>query len=244
MELNTAATALVVAAVGAGAVAQAVSGIGFTLVSGPFLVAALGPTDGVRLSVALSLLVNALVLARTYRSADLRQALLLLVPAALATPGWARLLRSASERGAEALAGAATLAGAVVLATGVHWRAAGGRAGAIGAGIVSAAMNVAAGVGGPAVALYAANAGWPAAALRSTGQVYFLALNLVAVITLGPPRVPGEVAAACVMALLIGLAAGLPLAARVPEPVARRVTLGLAGLGGALVLVRAIALGP
>ena len=239
MELTAGTTALVVAAVGAGALAQAVSGIGFTLVSGPFLVAALGPADGVRLSVVLSLLVNALVLARTHRAADLRQALLLLVPAALATPVLARLLRSAPERAAEALAGAATLAGALVLAAGARWRAAGGRAGAIGAGVLSAAMNVAAGVGGPAVALYAANAGWPAAALRSTGQVYFLALNLVALAALGLPQVPGRVAAACALALLLGLTAGLPLSSRVPEPLARRLTLALAGLGGAVVLVRA-----
>lgn len=230
-----------VAAVGVGALAQAVSGIGFTLVSGPFLVAVLGPADGVRLSVVLSLLVNALVLARTFRAADLRQALLLLVPAALATPLLARVLRMAPERAAEAVAGAATLAGALALAAGVRWRAAGGRAGAIGAGVLSAAMNVAAGVGGPAVALYAANAGWPAAALRSTGQVYFLALNIVALAALGLPQVAGGLAVACAVALLVGLAAGLPLAARVREPVARRVTLGLAALGGALVLLSAIA---
>ena len=157
-------------AVAAGAVAQSVSGIGFTLVSGPLLVAALGPADGVRLSVVLSLVVNVAVLTRTVRETSWRDAVLLLVPAVLATPLLARLLRDAPERALQALAGAATLVGALVLGAGVRWRAAGGRAGAVGAGVVSAAMNVVAGVGGPAVALYAANAGWPAAAMRSTGQ--------------------------------------------------------------------------
>ena len=61
-----------------GAMAQSVSGIGFVLVCGPLLVAALGPDDGVRLAVVLSLTVNVAVLARTWRAAELRTALLLL----------------------------------------------------------------------------------------------------------------------------------------------------------------------
>ena len=230
---------LVVLAVAAGAVAQSVSGIGFTLVSGPLLVAALGPADGVRLSVVLSLVVNAVVLSRTAREASWRDAALLLVPAVLATPLLARLLREAPERASQALAGAATLAGALVLGAGVRWRAAGGTAGAVGAGVLSAAMNVVAGVGGPAVALYAANAGWPAAAMRSTGQAYFLVLNVVALASLGLPAVPGHLVLACLVALAVGLLTGARLAERVPEDGARRVTLALAGLGGLVVLLSA-----
>ena len=232
-------SALVVVAVALGAVAQSVSGIGFALVSGPLLVAALGPADGVRLSVGLSLVVNAVVLSRTWRQVSLRDAALLLVSAALATPLLVRLLRSTPERAAEALAGAAILLSAVLLAAGVRWRAAGGRAGAVGAGVVSAAMNVVAGVGGPAIALYATNAGWPAAALRSTGQAYFLALNVVALAALGPPQVAGALVTACLVALAAGLVAGAVLAGRVPEAGARRVTLALAGLGGLAVLLSA-----
>ena len=230
---------LVVLAVAAGAVAQSVSGIGFTLVSGPLLVAALGPADGVRLSVVLSLVVNVAVLTRTVRETSWRDAALLLVPAVLATPLLARLLRDAPERALQALAGAATLVGALVLGAGVRWRAAGGRAGAVGAGVVSAAMNVVAGVGGPAVALYAANAGWPAAAMRSTGQAYFLVLNVVALASLGLPAVPGRLVLGCLAALAAGLLAGARLADKVPEAGARRVMLVLAGLGGLVVLLSA-----
>lgn len=229
----------VVLAVAIGALAQSVSGIGFVLVCGPVLVAVLGPAEGVRLSVVLSMVVNVVVLARTWRQASLRDAALLLVPAVLATPLLVRLLRSAPERAAEALAGAATLLGAALLAAGLRWRAAGTRAGAVAAGVVSAAMNVVAGVGGPAVALYAANAGWPASALRSTAQVHFLVLNVVAATALGLPSASGALVAACLAALAVGLALGAPLAARVPEATARRTTLALAGLGGLVVLLRA-----
>lgn len=233
-------TWLVVVAVTAGALAQSVSGIGFTLVSGPFLVAVLGPADGVRLSVALSLVVNVVVLTRTWRQASLREACLLLVPAALATPLLARLLRSVPERAAEALAGAAAVVGAALLASGLRWRAAGGRLGAVGAGVVSAGMNVVAGIGGPAVALYATNAGWPAGAMRSTGQVYFLVLNVVAAAALGLPGLDGRLVLGCLAALAVGLSLGARLAVRVPEPAARRVTLCLAGLGGLTVLAGAL----
>ena len=231
---------LVVLAVALGAVAQSVSGIGFTLVSGPLLVAALGPTDGVRLSVLLSLVVNVVVLSRTWRQASPRDALLLLVPAVVATPLLVRLVRGVPARTAELLAGGAVVLGAGVLAAGVRWRAAGGRAGAVGAGVVSAAMNVVAGVGGPAVALYAANAGWPAAAMRSTGQVYFLCLNVVAAIALGLPTATGVLVVSCLLALGAGLLAGSWLSRLVPEAAARQVTLALAALGGLVVLVRAL----
>jgi uncharacterized membrane protein YfcA len=226
-----------------GAVAQSVSGIGFVLVCGPLLVAALGPGDGVRLAVVLSLVVNAAVLTRTWRAAELRTALLLLVPAAAATPLAARLLRSAPDRLAEGLAGASAVLGASALAVGLRWHAARGRAGAVLAGIVSAAMNVAAGIGGPAIALYAGNADWPATAMRSTAQVYFLGLNVVAVITLGFPHVAGVLLAGCGAALVAGLLLGAAVARRVPDPLARQLTLSLAAVGGVVVLVRSVVSG-
>jgi hypothetical protein len=232
--------ALTALAVLVGAAAQSVSGIGFVLVCGPLLVAALGPGDGIRLAVVLSLVVNVAVLARTRRGADVRTALVLLVPAALTTPLVAWLLRSAPDRLAAGLAGGCAVAGAAALAAGLRWRAAGGRGGAVAAGVVSGAMNVAAGIGGPAIALYAANAEWPATAMRSTAQVYFLGLNVVAFASLGPPRVGGGLLVGCLAALAVGLLVGEAVARRVPEPAARRLTLALAAAGGLVVLVRSI----
>jgi hypothetical protein len=226
-----------------GAVAQSVSGIGFVLVCGPLLVASLGAVDGVRLAVVLSLVVNVAVLARTYRLADLRTALLLLVPAAAVTPVVAVLVRAAPARLAAGLAGASAVAGALALASGLRWEAARGRAGAIAAGVVSGAMNVVAGIGGPAIALYGANAEWPATAMRSTAQVYFLCLNVVALVSLGPPHVAAGVLVACVVALTAGLLAGAAVARRVDESTARRVTLSLAAAGGLVVLVRSLVSG-
>lgn len=226
-----------------GAVAQSISGIGFVLVCGPLLVAALGPADGVRLALVLSLIVNVAVLARTRREVRLRPALLLLVPAVIATPLVAWAVRSAPERLAAGLAGACAVAGAAALAAGLRWRVASGRIGAVGAGVVSAAMNVAAGIGGPAIALYAGNAGWPSTAMRSTAQFYFLGLNLVALASVGPPHVRAGLFVGCLATLVVGLLAGAALARRVAESTARRLTLALAAAGGLVVLVRSVVSG-
>jgi len=222
-----------------GALAQSVSGIGFVLVCGPLLVAALGPQDGVRLAVLLSLLLNLALLLRLWRLVDLRPTLLLLVPAAAATPLLAWLVRRLPTRPAAALAGAVVVAGVVLLAGGVRWRAARGPVGAAVAGVLGAAGNVVAGVAGPVVALWAANTEWRADVARASLQAFFLGLNCVALPSLGLPQVSGVLLAACLVGLGVGSLLGVPLARRVSDPAARRLTLALAGTGGAAVLLRA-----
>ena len=222
-----------------GAVAQSVSGIGFSLVCGPFLVALLGARDGIRLSVVLSLLLNVVLLARHRREVDRRGALLLLVPAALATPAWALLVRSLPERPARAAAGAVVVLGAALLASGARWRAATGTVGAVATGITAALTNVVAGVAGPPVALWAENAAWDVERQRATLQAFFLGLNLVALPSLGLPDVGAGAFVSCLLAMVVGVGLGGRLARRVPERVARRTTLSLAAAGGLAVLATA-----
>ena len=222
-----------------GAVAQSVSGIGFALVCGPFLVAVLGVHDGVRLSVLLSLLLNIALLVRHRSDVDRRGALLLLVPAALATPGWALLVRSLPERPARAAAGAVVVLGAGLLASGVRWRAAQGAVGAVGVGVVAALTNVVAGVSGPPVALWAENAAWRVERQRATLQAFFLGLNLVALPSLGPPDVGAPTLVASVVALAVGIRFGRIVAGRVSPESARWTTLALAAAGGVVVLATA-----
>lgn len=223
-----------------GALAQSVSGIGFALVCGPLLVASLGPVDGVRLSVLLSLVLNVALLTKLWRRVELSRTLLLLVPSALATPAFVLLVRRLPERPAAALAGLVVLVGVALLASGLRWRSARGRAGAVGAGVLAALTNVLAGVAGPVVALWSANAEWEVRAQRASLQAYFLGLNCVALPALGPPEVPGRLLLGCLLALAAGALLGLPLARRVSDRTARRVTLALAGAGGAAVLARVL----
>jgi uncharacterized membrane protein YfcA len=233
-------TAAVLLAVLVGTLAQSVSGIGFALVCGPLLVAALGPDEGVRLAVLLSLVLNVVLLARLWRDVDVRTTLLLLVPAALTTPLFAVVARRLPERAGAAAAGTVVLVGVAVLALGVRWSAAKGRSGAVAAGVLGALTNVLAGVAGPVVALWAANAEWPQRVQRASLQALFLGVNCVALPSLGAPRVGTGLLTGCLAALGAGALLGVPLSHRVGETAARRTTLALAGAGGAVVLVRAL----
>jgi uncharacterized protein len=232
-------TTAVLLAVLVGTLAQSVSGIGFALVCGPLLVAALGAQDGVRLAVLLSLVLNVVLLVRLWRLVDVRTTLLLLAPAALTTPLFAVLARELPERTGAAAAGTVVVVGVGVLALGLRWHAARGRRGAVAAGVLGALTNVLAGVAGPVVALWAANAEWPQRVQRASLQAFFLGVNCVALPSLGTPRVGPYLLLGCLAALAGGALLGAPLASRVGEATARRTTLALAGAGGAVVLVRA-----
>jgi hypothetical protein len=101
-------------------------------------------------------------------------------------------------------------------------------------------MNVLASAGGPAVAVYAAGSGWDATRTRATLQAYFLALNVVTVLTLGPPHEAAGRLAVLVVVLAIGLAAGSVVSRHVSTRLARSVTLSLAAAGGLAVLASAL----
>jgi hypothetical protein len=219
-------------AVAAGAVAQAVTGLGFSLVSAPLLVALEGPRDGVRLNLVLSVIVNIVLLVPQRDDVRTRDVGPQLVPPAHVTPQAPWATRRADTDVLLVAAGVITVASAAVLTAGVRLR----RSSAVVAGAVSGVMNTVAGIGGPVVALHAINEGWPAVERRATFQLYFLLLNLVGLLALGP-RWPSVV-------LLIGLGAGWvvgrAVSHRVPERAARTATLAVAVGGGLVALARGL----
>ena len=227
---------VIVLSVVAGAIAQAITGLGFALVCAPFFITTLGPREGVRLVVLLSAILNAAVVARDHEGLDWRAGALLLAPAAAVTPLAVIATADVDADVLAAVAGATIVLAAAVLAVGVQLDRAGGRAGAVVAGSISAVLNVIAGVSGPPVALYALNAGWPQRSLRSTLQVYFLGVNLVALVSLGLPSLTPLPFAA----LALGLVVGALVAGRVPDGVARSGTLVIAAAGGLATLIARI----
>ena len=225
-------------AVAVGAAAQSVSGIGFALVSGPLLFTVFGAREGVRVAVVLSMLVNAGVLAREHRAVMWRHVLPVLVTALALTPLLAHLLQGAHPRLLRGAAGAVIVLGAAVVASGRT--ADTGVPGGIAAGLASATMNVLASAGGPAVAVYASGARWDPLRTRATLQAYFLSLNVVTLLTLGPPHWTTGRAGALIAALVAGSAVGAMTAGRVSANGARTVTLTLAAAGGLAVLLGAV----
>lgn len=222
-------------AVAAGAVAQAITGLGFALVAGPFLIATLGRAEGVRLTVLLGVALNVMLLAGERRHASWSAAALLLAPAALATPFFEWALSYVDGRDLAVAAGVLTVLSAAVLASGVRSHRAAGRGGAVVAGTISSAMTVLAGIGGPPIAMFAVNADWPAAVLRPTLQVYFLGLNLVALAVLGLP----DLTIGPWIGLVGGWIAGMLALRRLPDSITRPAILVLAAVGGVVALLRA-----
>ena len=231
----------VVLAVLAGATTNRLTGLGFSLVASPVFVMVLGARDGVRFLNMISVAVTVTNVVVTWRHVRWRDFLRLAVPAMAVTPLFAVLARRLDERVLLVGAGLLTVASAVVLARGVRFRSLQGTAGAVGAGVVSAGMNVVSGLSGPAVAMVGINGGWPPEQFRGTLQAYFLVLNAVAVASLGPVAPPVGLAVGVVAAVLVGLALGGWLTGRVPADTWRRVVLGVVVLGGCAAIARGLA---
>jgi uncharacterized membrane protein YfcA len=220
--------AVAVVAVLAGGVAQAVTGMGFSLVAAPALIALLGPRDGVAAVVLLAAMSSVLPLTRGWREVRVKDTSLLLVPTLAATPVFAMLLAGADAALVAVLAGVAVIIGVAALAVGRRSAALQTRSAAVGSGIASAGLNVVGGVGGPPIGLYVANAGWAPGETRASLQSFFLVQNLVTAAVLGFVLPPWQL----VLALAVGTWLGTWMADKVPSATARIGVLGVSAGGG------------
>lgn len=229
--------ALAAVAVLLGAIAQAVTGFGFSLVGAPFLVAAYDAPDGVQLNLAISVIVNIALLLTARQHVQWRTAGELFLPAAVTTVALGLLLRGTESDALTVLAGALGLLGVLAVARNRPLRRLTGPAATAGVGALSGGMTVVAGFGGPPVVLFGLNAGWEPRSGRATLQAYFLGLNLVALAALGlPDRVPPLVVAGVV----VGVIVGRTIAGSVPPIVVRRASLIVAAAGSLLAVVRGL----
>ena len=220
-----------------GSVAQAVTGFGFSLVSAPFLVAAYDAPAGVQINMVISLVVNVALLAVGWRHTDRRAAVRLLVPAVLATVALGLLVRGADTDGLTVVSGALCLIGVIVVGRGRTFHRLRGVVGTTVVGALSGAMNVVAGIGGPPVVLFGTTAGWSPTVARPTLQLFFLGINAVALATLG---LPDEVPVLVVLAMVVGLLIGHPLARRLHADQVRVAVLVTAGAGSVLAMIRGL----
>lgn len=225
----------------AGAAAQRVTGLGSGLVAAPFFVLALGPFQGVLLANVLSLINSVIILALTRRDVQVGKALLLSVPAAgLGVPLGVVVVHRVPVR--VLAVGVALLIIAALLAVIFSHRARvfRGPAGAVAAGSLSGFMNVTAGVGGPAIALYAVSSSWPHRNLVPTVQLYAIVLNAVSIAAKGTLDIPLPTLSVALASMGIGIALGSLLAKVVPPSAAQRAFIGLAFLGALATLVKAL----
>lgn len=223
-------------AVAAGAAVQAGIGIGFALVCAPFLVALSGPREGVKSAIALSIVLNLLMLFKERRDLVFKPILALLIPSLLATPVIVILVKSLDRRPLTVAAGIVTIAGVVALAMGRRSRRFSGAPAAAVAGVIGAAMNVVGGISGPPTVVYAINEGWPAKMMRPSLQFYFLVLNIAALAGLGLPKLNYWLPAG----LAAGWIAGSAASGRVSETKLKAAVLVVAAAGGLTAIAKGL----
>ncbi|WP_350348652.1 sulfite exporter TauE/SafE family protein [Agromyces sp. G08B096] len=234
----------VAASVLTGAFAQRITGMGFALIASPILVVLLGPFDGVIVVNLCAVLSSLLILPRVRRDVEWRRFVWLVVPALVGSTAGvivaARLPGPALQVGVGALV---LVALTVTLAISRTSTPATGPAPAIVAGAASGLMNATAGVGGPALSVYAVASRWWQTGFAATAQPYFVAIGTAALVGKfaatgwAPPALDPGAWPWLLAALVTGLLIGELLAPRVPHRAARVAVITIAYLGGAAALI-------
>ena len=228
--------ALSLAAIAGGALIQAATGMGFSLVAAPLLLLALGPREGVGAVVVLAALSSVLPLARNFRFVQSGAVARLLIPALVCTPLLAWALRDLPTEWLAVGAGIGVIAAVVILASGVRWTWLRHPLGAVSTGVTSALLNVVGGVGGPPIGIYAANAGWTPVVSRANMHAFFLTQNIVTALVLGIV-LPSIWQLAALMAGTVG---GLLLSGRMSARLLRTIVLTISLVGGVSLVVGAL----
>ncbi|WP_329431131.1 sulfite exporter TauE/SafE family protein (plasmid) [Streptosporangium sp. NBC_01495] len=215
-----------------GASVQRLAGIGFALVAVPALVLLLGPDQGVVLANCAAGVISAVGLAGTWRQVRLTAMVPLVAAAACTVPAGAWVAARLPEPVLLAGTGLLVSVAAALVMWGARVPALRGATGAVAAGAASGFMNSSAGVGGPAVSLYAVNAGWTVREFVPNAQFYGLVVNTLSVAAKGLPQLTTPLWLLVAAAIATGSAIGKALAQRVPERRARLIVLLLALSGG------------
>jgi uncharacterized protein len=207
----------------------------------PFVSVAVGPDAAVPTINLLAAGLNVVMLLSERRQTRWRDALMLFVPAAIVIPIVGYFVEQLPTDALSVINGVSILAATALLATGARAASLSGKRGAVLAGATSGAMNVATSVGGPPVAMYAVNAGWPAASYRPTVQAYFLGINVVSFAVRGVPDLPSSgFLPAFGAAMLAGWLIGTRLAKRFDDRVVRNLLLLTAAVGGTVAVLRGV----
>lgn len=220
------------------AATQRITGIGFALICTPFLVLGIDPLHGVLIANALCVILNIVVLTQTWRSVEIRS-ILLLTAAALATiPLGQYVAIHISSALLMIIIGSMLLVGLVLLRFRPRLPKFGEIWGALIAGSVSGFMNVTAGVGGPAVALYANAQNWDQKKFVASVQLYFLIVNSASVLAEDPKSLHLSQILMFGTFLLVGSIAGHYSSQVIKAEHARTATLLVACLGAAATVIK------
>ncbi|GAB4083409.1 sulfite exporter TauE/SafE family protein [Myceligenerans cantabricum] len=245
--------ALLVLAILVGGSLQRVTGMGFGLAAGPFIVLLVGPLEGVLLVNVVGAAMAMVIVGRLLRGVDWRRFAWLASASVSVTVPAALLLRDASSAILEIAVGAIVVAAMTLALVASRLRGERRRFDArdprplLVAGAAAGFGSVAAGIGGPPLAVYAVLDRWDPRAFAATAQPFFMTNALAAMaakLTFADARFPAFAVWEWVvigLALLASIGLGELLAPHVSREATRRVLIVLAYVGGAATLTQGIA---
>lgn len=219
-----------------GSYAQAATGTGLGLISGSILVIVLGRESGIALLSILSVVMMTAVLVQNWKATRWKDGLMLGASAVLLTPLLAIGLRHFDQALLLLVGGVLVIASVGALSFGLSSPALTGPVGAVGAGALSALMNMLSGAGGPPPVLYAVNSKWTPPETRATLQLVFILVAFTSLGSLGLPSVGAKTVGVAAATTALGTVAGMASAKRIPAAAARAAVLSLAALGGVTML--------
>jgi hypothetical protein len=218
--------------------------MGFALVASPLVVILLGPFDGVLVVNLCGVVSSLLIIPRVWRHIEWRTLAWLAIPAVAAIiPGSLLVTRLP---GAVMQLGVGVLVLVALTATLLITRAdhiVPARPAAVVAGAASGFMNTAAGVGGPAISIYAVTMRWPQVNFAATLQPYFVIVGSTSLITktiFSGGQLPELDAVSWIVivgSLLAGLALGEVLNRYISHRVARIAVIIVAYIGGTVAVI-------
>lgn len=233
---------LIAAAVGAGAIAQRITGMGFVLVALPVLVWVLGPVDGVLVANVGSAVSAALMMLGSWRLIEWRTVALLGVPAIVGLVPGAILVALLGGAALNLIVGVSlilALTSSLVVVR--SSRPANRTRVAMVTGFGTGFMSVIAGLGGPTLAIFRMLTAWEHRAFAATIQPLFFSLSMLALAAKAGAGIlpPADLAlwASVLVALVLGHLVGRRAARGVPPGVARVGVLVISYLGAVSVIV-------
>ena len=233
--------ALAALAVLAGAVSVRTTGMGFALLSSPFLVMALGPVEGILVTNVCGIVAALLNLTVVRADLDWGRAAKV-VPAGLVGTVPGALLVLWLPAPVLAIAISLLVLGGLLFTIGSrslqvpnsYWVGAGG-------GFASGVMTVTAGVGGPGLVIYALATQWEHRGFAATAQLHFAVLGAAALVAKWSlPTLPVSGWALLLVMMVVGLLGGNVLARWVHGPRAMRWVIVGAMAGALLSLIQGL----
>lgn len=236
-----------VAAILVGSTLQRLSGTGVGLVVAPVLALLMGPALGVFVTNSTTVVSGFLIMLAVIRDVDWKRYLLFLPMALLGAVPAAFMVRELDAAWLNIVIGAVVLV-ALALTFGtpsvprIRSRFLTAAAGAVGG-----FLNTSAGVAAPAMVMYSRFARWDQRSFAATMQPTFMTMGIFSVATklaVGATTFdqlpPWWLFPIIVVTVVVGIRLGAWLAGKVSLGTARTVAITLAGLGGAVAVVRGL----